>query len=95
MKDKKFSSKKYNDYPVIIDNERNVELTLDSTVEILNDYEWMREYDIKEHNALHKAVNHAVSEKRAVESERNNLIHLIIFMGVIILIETLWIIRGG
>jgi len=94
MTDNKFSSKKYNDYPVIIDNERNVELTLDTVVGILNDYEYMRKLDIKEHNTLYRETEYAISKRKKRESQMSKLIHLIIFMGIIILIETLWIIRG-
>lgn len=94
MTDNKFSSKKYNDYPVIIDNERNIELTLDTVVEILNDYEYMRKLDIREYNQMHRETEYAISRRKQRESQMANLVHLIIFMGIIILIETLWIIRG-
>lgn len=72
----------------------NVELTLDTVVEILNDYEFCKEHDIKEFNRLYESTDYAISRRKKMESQRNNLIYLIIFMGVIILIETLWIIRG-
>lgn len=94
MTEKRFTSKKYNDYPVIIDNNDNTELTLDSVVELLNDYEFCKKHDIKEFNQLYKSTEYAISRRKKMESQRNNLIYLIIFMGVMILIETLWIIRG-
>lgn len=90
----KFSSKKYDDYTVIVDNEKNVELTLDTVVEILNDYEYIRKIDIKEHNRLHKDIEYVISQKRKKESQLSNLVYLIAFMGVIIFIETLLIILG-
>lgn len=90
----KFSSKKYDGYPVIVDNEKNVELTLDTVVEILNDYEYIRKIDIKEHNRLHRDIEYVISKKRKKESQLSNLIYLIAFMGVIIFVETLLIILG-
>ena len=95
MTDGKFSLKKYNDYPVIVDNEKNVELTLDTAVGILNEYEYSRKFEIQEYNNLHKQAKYAIAIKREVESQKNELIFVIFFMAIIILIETLILIRVG
>ena len=94
MTDKKFSSKKYGDYPIIIDNERNVELTLDSVVGILNDYEYMRKLDIKEHNKLHEQTDYVISQKRKLQSQIDHLTLLLIVMVLIIIIETFLLLLG-
>ena len=94
MTDKKFSSKKYGDYPIIIDNERNVELTLGSVVGILNDYEYMRKLDITEHNKLHERTDYVISQKRKLQSQIDHLILLLIVMVLIIIIETFLLLLG-
>ena len=94
MTDKKFSSKKYGDYPIIIDNERNVELTLDNVVEILNDYEYMKKLYIKEHNKLHEQTDYVISQKRKLQSQIDHLILLLIVMVLIIIIETFLLLLG-
>ena len=91
---KKFSSKKYGDYPVIVDNEEDIELTLDSVTGILNNYEFMRKLDMKEQDKLLKLTQHAISEKRKMQSQRDQLILLIIVMVLIIIIETFLILLG-
>ena len=95
MTDNKFSSKKYGDYPVIIDNEKDTELTLDSVVNILNDYEFLRKLDIKEHNNLYRSTDYAISEKRKMQSQRDRLIFVTIVLFLIIIAETLLILLGG
>lgn len=91
---KKFSSKKYGDYPVIVDNEDDIELTLDSVTGILNEYEFRSKLDMKEQHSLHRQIEYVISEKGKMQSQRDQLILLIIVMVLIIIIETFLILLG-
>ena len=82
MTEKQYSSKKYGDYPVILDGEK--ELTLDSVVDILNEYEWREKNYIGEFNRLHSDVKYLSEQKH----EDNSKFHKIIkIMGVFIVVE--------
>lgn len=92
---KRYSSKKYNEYPVIIDNENDIELTLDSVVVLLNDYECDHKRDVREYNDLRNQINYY---KRKIEEEKSKnrpLIWFIISLILIIIWELSIIYCGG
>ena len=92
MTNKKYSSKKYGDYPVIIDNDNNVELTLDSVAKLLNDNEWLKEYSTAEYNKMCKDLEYAQNQRQIIESKYYRLLIIVFCMVVILIIETLYLI---
>lgn len=87
MSEPRYSSKKYGDYPIILDKEK--ELTLDSVVDKLNDYEWKEKNYIEEFNRLHRDVKYLSEQKR---EDNSKLYKIIKILGVIIVIEFIVII---
>ena len=92
MTDKRYSSKKYSDYPVIVDNKDNTELTLDSVVKILNEQEWDKLSSIEEHNRIHRDIREIGEQKMEIEAKYDKLWYIIILLALIVIIETIHII---
>ena len=91
MTDKRYSSKKYSDYPVIVDNKDNTELTLDSVVKLLNEHEFWDKHNIQEHNELHKKVSYVAERRNEIQNKYHRSIQIIIVMAIVIICETLHI----
>ena len=90
----KYSSKKYNDYPIIIDNESEIELSLDSVVKILNDYTWQEKNWTKEQYRLHEKIDYITVKLNMIKSKNKPLKLIILVLLFIICIETLQILTG-
>ncbi len=89
---KRYTSKKYNDYPVIVDNQNNEELTLDSVVNILNTHEFNDKLFTKEHNQLYEKLDYLNEITDNAISKRNQLWKVILVLVIVIMIETYYLI---
>ena len=82
MSEQRYSLKKYGDYPVILDGEK--ELTLDSVVELLNKKDFDDKLFTKEWNAVCRKNSYLSERIRKDNSRFHNIIKI---MGLIIIIE--------
>ena len=82
MSEKRYSLKKYGDYPVILDGEK--ELTLDSVVELLNKKDFDDKLFTKEWNAVCRKNSYLSERIRKDNSRFHNIIKI---MGLIVIIE--------
>ena len=82
MSEKRYSSKKYGDYPVILDGEK--ELTLDSVVELLNKKDFDDKLFRKEWNTVCRKNSYLSEMIKKDNSKFHNIIKI---MGLIIIIE--------
>lgn len=82
MSDQRYSLKKYGDYQVILDGEK--ELTLDSVVELLNKKDFDDKLSTIEWNAMCRK-NIFLSER--IRKDNSRLRNIIKIMGLIIIIE--------
>lgn len=91
---KRYSSRKYSDYPVIVDNKEDKELTLDSIVDILNTKEFDDKLFIKEHNNLHNAISYQKAELNKVRLENSHLKTLMFVMFLVLVIVVVYLVSG-
>ena len=91
---KRYYSYKYCNYPVIVDGEDNdKELTLDTVVDLLNEWEWDKQSYISEHNHLNKNNVYLKGKISEVRSENNLLLQAILILIVILIIESLYLLK--
>lgn len=91
---KKYSSKKYEDYTVIVDNDNDVELTLDSVVDLLNRNTWDLSMYSNERERLINRIDYLIDNHKEIDKKYGQLKYLCFFMILIIIIETYMIIGG-
>ena len=82
MSEQRYSLKKYGDYPVILDGEK--ELTLDSVVELLNKKDFDDKLFRKEWNTVCRKNSYLSEMIKKDNSKFHNIIKI---MGLIIIIE--------
>lgn len=90
----RYSLRKYSDYPVIVDNKEDKELTLDSIVDILNTKEFDDKLFIKEYNNLHNAVSYQKAELNKVRLENSHLKTLMFVMFLVLVIVVVYLVSG-
>lgn len=91
---KRYSSRKYSDYLVIVDNKEDKELTLDSIVDILNTKEFDDKFFIKEYNNLHNAISYQKAELNKVRLENSHLKTLMFVMFLVLVIVVVYLVSG-
>ena len=91
MTEKRYFSRTYNGYPVIVDNKDDAELTLDSVVKLLNTKEFNDRMTTEELNHLHRNISYMREQRETIESKTHRLKQIIVVMAFVILLETLCI----